>query len=51
MVCGCKLNHEEQIGDKEKVKVLKAELKRLQSKEMNKSVTLGKDGLFHGKEI
>ena len=50
MVCGCKIN-QEPITDKEQVIVLKAELKRLQKKEMNKSVTLGKDGLFHGKEI
>ena len=49
MVCGCNLN--KTISDKEEVIVLKAELKRLQDKELNKSVTLGKDGLFHGKEI
>jgi len=50
MVCGCKLN-QEPLSDKEQVKILKAELKKLQTKEMNKSVTLGKDGLFHGKEL
>jgi len=49
MVCGCKLG-QEPLSDKEQVKVLKAELQRLQSREMNKSVKLGKDGLFHGKE-
>ncbi len=49
MVCGCNLN--KTITDKEEVRILKAELKRLQDREMNKSVQLGKDGLFHGKEI